>query len=177
VGEVITARAGASDPAFHSDLGDLGRNPTDGRPEGAGRSSVPRVPRPRDLPPKERELVLLYAQAELSARKAEVRGDEIGEIGELVDALTVVRETVLREHPDDWLLRWNLLEALLAGTDASGAPGSPARLALARALEDDLEALELAFAGEQPIATGLRYLRGKASPATGRLTASRLTRP
>ena len=152
VGEVITARAGASDPAFHLALG---RDPADGRAEGAERSTVarvarvPRVPRARELPAKERELMLLYGQAEVAARKVRA--------GELVDALTVLRESVGREHPDDWLLRWNLLETLLARTDTSGAAGP----ALARALVDDLEALEHAFAGEQPIATGLRYLRRK----------------
>jgi phenylalanine-4-hydroxylase len=146
-GEVITARAGASDPAFHLDLG---RDPGDGGAEKGARSSGPLVPRAREIPAKERELMLLYGQAEVAASR--VRG------GELVDALTVILETVRREHPDDWLLRWNLLEALLARTDASGATAP----ALARALVDDLEALELAFEGEQPIATGLGYLRRKA---------------
>jgi hypothetical protein len=160
-GEIITARAGASDPAFQ-------RDPADGCAGEGGRTSVPRVPRTRsvprvprtrELPPKERELVLLYAQAEVAARRAEVHGDEIGE---LVDALTVVRETVRREHPDDWLLMWNLLEELRrVSTDARGGAGQAAARGLGRELEDDLEGLEHEFAGEQPIATGLRYLREK----------------
>jgi phenylalanine-4-hydroxylase len=145
-GEILTARAGASDPLFHLDLG---RDPADGGAGGGGEPSVPRVPRARELPAKERELMLLYGQAEVAARK--LRG------GELVEALTVLREEGRREHPDDWLLRWNLLEAVLARTDASGATAR----ALERALVADLEALELAFAGEQPIATGLRYLNRK----------------
>jgi hypothetical protein len=58
---------------------------------------------------------------------------------------------VLRErHPDEWLLRWNLLESLvkLGQVESLGA-----------ALTHDLELLELRFAHREPIATGLAYLR------------------
>jgi len=54
----------------------------------------------------------------------------------------------LEAFPDDWLLRWNLLESLIK----LGASDQPD-------LVEELETLEVRFAHRQPIATGLRSLR------------------
>ena len=66
--------------------------------------------------------------------------------------LTIFRElhdVLGRQYPRDWLLRWNLLESLVK-RDLRGD--------LADALQAELTLLEREFHGEQPIASGLRYL-------------------
>ncbi|HEX3595186.1 MAG TPA: hypothetical protein VHU80_08795, partial [Polyangiaceae bacterium] len=55
--------------------------------------------------------------------------------------------------PDEWLLRWNLLESLVK---LGERPDLVARL------ERDLERLELHFERREPIATGLAYVRSLA---------------
>ena len=55
----------------------------------------------------------------------------------------------LAEHPDEWLLRWNLLESL---RKVDAAPD------LQQKLRDDLLEIEKTDPDELPITTGLRYL-------------------
>jgi phenylalanine-4-hydroxylase len=60
-----------------------------------------------------------------------------------------VHDCLRRDHPDEWLLRWNLLEAL---HELGVEPER--RTVLAR----ELRRLEERYAGRNPIAMGLRYL-------------------
>ena len=92
-----------------------------------------RVPRPRRWSVVERELERLYVRART--------GD--------ADAVRDVHARLSREYPEEWLLRWNLLETL---TRQHLAPD------LRQRLEAELLKLEVDYAYEQPIASGLRYL-------------------
>lgn len=139
-GEVVTARAGAADPAFHGVLASA-----------VNQQKRLRIPRPRPLPPGERDLLSLYQQAEAAA--GGVRGEE------LVDFFAAIHRAVRRDHPEEWLLRWNLLESLKKAREPGAASGR-GQAALEHDLVSDLETLERAFAHEQPIATGLDSLRG-----------------
>jgi hypothetical protein len=60
-----------------------------------------------------------------------------------------VHRELVRSFPDEWLLRWNLLESLLKVKDHGP---------LSAELKAELERLEVAFDYRQPIASGLRYL-------------------
>jgi phenylalanine-4-hydroxylase len=103
-----------------------------------------RVPKPRSFEPPEQTLIALHAQA------AELR---CGPAGAAAEARLAAMHSVLGQRfPTEWLLRFDLLEAL----HALGAGQGP----LARAMERELEQLELHFDGREPIATGLAYLRG-----------------
>jgi hypothetical protein len=103
------------------------------------------IPRHRALPLREQRLQALYEQAERGHR-AGLAGMQ-GEFPRLLAALG-------RDYPYEWLLRWNLLESLLkAGDDGRTA----------HALRADLERLELQFDHREPIASGLRYLSGRAA--------------
>jgi phenylalanine-4-hydroxylase len=104
-----------------------------------------RVPRPRDLSATNRELLALYERAE----RAHTRGH-----ASVADTFPAIHDRLQREFPDEWLLRWNLLESLLK------AHGDRA---LARSLRAELEGLEVRFDGREPIASGLRYLAKKAA--------------
>ncbi len=114
-------------------------------PEGyypsTGISSVA-VPRPRPLNAQAGELAELYDRALETFREAD--GSRMAvRIERMVDRLDAA-------FPDDWLLRWNLLESLVklgAGAHVTG------RLAAA------LEQLEIRFDHLEPIATGLSYIR------------------
>jgi phenylalanine-4-hydroxylase len=138
-GDVTTAHAGAVDSRYHAD----------------SPFSLASVPRPRVLPPDERAVLDLYERAERAHR------DGLAAVREVFPG---VHDALSRRHPDEWLLRWNLLESLL-----ETAPGS----ALVPTLVDELEQLEIAFERREPIASGLRYLRGEltasARPVGGRL--------
>jgi hypothetical protein len=59
-----------------------------------------------------------------------------------------------QDFPDEWLLRWNLLESLLK----AGAAGP-----LGSRLREELELLESKFERREPIASGLRYLSRSAA--------------
>jgi len=128
-GEPLTAHAGAVDPSYH------------------GETAFPgvRVPKPRALPEVERELLLLYERA----AKAHADGAPA-----MAEEFPRVHDALLRNFPDEWLLRWNLLESLLKVKD-----GGP----LGTTLRSELERLEVAFDYRQPIASGLRYLAGLAA--------------
>jgi hypothetical protein len=54
-----------------------------------------------------------------------------------------------RDFPEDWLLRWNLLEATLKLNTTQPLVSSLVR---------ELEALEIRFKHQEPIASGLSYL-------------------
>lgn len=69
--------------------------------------------------------------------------------GEMEQCFTQVYSALQRDFPDEWLLRWNLLEHLLR---VDALPG------LRRTLQSELEALEIRLQYVQPIATGLAYL-------------------
>ena len=56
------------------------------------------------------------------------------------------------DYPDEWLLRWNMLESLMKVGDEEE---------LSRRLRARLEHLEEAFDHRQPIASGLRYLSSR----------------
>ena len=123
--ELITAHAGASDAAFFPD---------------SEPSSV-RVPKPRALHERERALLALYERS-ISAFR-----ERLG--GAAVSAFAQVHRELAQSFPDEWLLRWNLLECL-----CKLAEGGP----LTRTLEAELRSLELKFSHKEPIASGLRYL-------------------
>jgi hypothetical protein len=101
------------------------------------------VPKPRDFAPAERELIGLYEQALAVLRES--FGSQV------VPRFEVIHRVLSERYPEEWLLRWNLLESLIK----LGEGG-----ALASTLETELERLELYFAHREPIATGLAYLRG-----------------
>jgi phenylalanine-4-hydroxylase len=90
-----------------------------------------RVPKPRPLPERERAMLDLY--------RALAAGSH--DLSSLHTALS-------HADPHEWLLRWNLLERALRAGQAS----------LAGVLRQELEALELHYARQQPIASGLAYL-------------------
>jgi phenylalanine-4-hydroxylase len=127
-GDATTAHAGAVDATYHADT---------------PFSSV-RVPRRRDVPAGESAVLDLYERAE-GAFRAGPRAMAV--------AFTRVHALLERDHPREWLLRWNMLESLLKVTPTD---------ALVPVLQGDLERLEIAFDGRQPIASGLRYLRAVA---------------
>lgn len=128
-GDALTARAGAVDPGYYPET------------EFAGT----RVPKPRDYSDREWALMDLYDAASLAHARgaAAVRTDFPG-----------IHRKLAQSFPDEWLLRWNLLESLLKlDVDCS----------LQRALVDELERLELYFERKEPIASGLRYLSRSAA--------------
>ena len=100
------------------------------------------VPKPRQLDAAQRELITLYDRA-LAALQQAFGGDVVPE-------LERVHRALCEHYPDEWLLRWNLLESLLKlGQGAS----------LMTQLTRELAQLELRYAHREPISTGLRYLR------------------
>ena len=128
-GDVVSVHAGAVDPAFHA--------------AGAGPSA--RVPRPRARPAAERRLLELYERAEAAHRAG---GAPI--LGEFCTILAELD----RAYPDEWLLRWNMLESLLKSRDDGP---------ITRSLRTALERLEVQFDHREPIASGLRYLASDAA--------------
>lgn len=106
-------------------------------------SSPQLVPRPRALDATERTLETLHERASAALH---------GRLGSgAVAVLAELHEQLTRAFPDEWLLRFNVLEALLR----LGERTSP----LASTLEAELESLEERFLQREPIATGLRSLR------------------
>jgi phenylalanine-4-hydroxylase len=122
-GDFVTARAGASDAAFYP--------PTP-------RSRL-RVPKSRRLPDREAHLLALYERAVRAA----------GEGGSVLAEFDRIEAHLEESFPDEWLLRWNLLESLLK----AGHKGE-----LFARLKQELEALEEHYEKRQPIASGLQYL-------------------
>jgi phenylalanine-4-hydroxylase len=120
-----TAHAGASDPEFWP----------------ASEFSSDTVPSRRDFSERERELLELYERALEAFRK--------GVGSQAVPIFEGIYRRIEQEFPDEWLLRWNLLESMLKLDVAAG---------LCDRLKGDLMDLEVRYAHQQPIASGLRYL-------------------
>jgi hypothetical protein len=128
-----------------------------GAPEGHEPATVPSalcVPRPRSFDAAARELIGLYERARSAFRS-------LGG-GELEAACAAVVERLDAAYPDEWLLRFNLLESLTKAGEGA---------LLGEALEADLERLELRFGGREPIATGLSYVRSLVGRGEGRPSA------
>jgi len=103
-----------------------------------------RVPKPRARSEREAALVALYE------RVAALGTSE--EASDALAALEGVHGVLARDEPREWLLRWNVLEKSLE---------VPRAAELARTLAAELEALELEYEKREPIAMGLRFLRGR----------------
>lgn len=101
-----------------------------------------RVPKPRWYRPSERALVGLFERSIDAHRRRQGSALE-GEFAK-------VEEELARDHPDEWLLRWNLLESLVKSGSTS---------ALVATLERELVALERSIGRAQPIGRGLSYIR------------------
>jgi phenylalanine-4-hydroxylase len=137
-GAVTTAWAGAPDAFF---------------PVSAVSSTS--VPKTRTFSEAELDMIGLYDRAIEAFKDAGGRsvGDAVGAIVERLDDA----------FPDEWLLRWNLLESLVKIGE---------RPDLSRRLERDLERLELRYDHLEPIATGLAYVRSLLAPSESRDRAS-----
>ncbi|MDX2055708.1 MAG: aromatic amino acid hydroxylase [Polyangiaceae bacterium] len=100
-----------------------------------------RIPRPRTLPEAQQTLLKLYEQA-IHVFRTELGGIAVGNFANIYQRLE-------RDFPNEWLLRWNLLECL-------------SKLQFEGKLKEDLLAdladLEVRFQHQQPVASGLRYL-------------------
>jgi phenylalanine-4-hydroxylase len=119
---------------------------------GSTEPSPLRVPRPRWFGARERNLLQLYEQA--------VEGWKTLAGTDLVGRFERISEELDRAYPDDWLLRWNLLESLVK-VSAEGT--------LSAHLTHDLELLEIKYLHLEPIATGLAHIRtlvAQKEPAT-----------
>lgn len=136
---VVTAGAGSASPEL---------SPLDPS-ESAALLGRPRltVPKPRNPSASALRLERLYAEAG-SARQQGARGRS---------TLEAVQAELGVSHPHEWLLRWNVLDALIE----LGLSNDP----LARELERQLRELEVYHRGEHPILLGLDYLAAKAVTA------------
>jgi phenylalanine-4-hydroxylase len=104
------------------------------------------VPRPRWFEAREHNLLCLYEQA--------VEGWKSLGGNELVTRFESITRELDRAYPDDWLLRWNLLESLVKVSQQG---------ALTEQLTRDLELLEIKYLQLEPIATGLAHIRSLVS--------------
>jgi hypothetical protein len=107
--------------------------------------SETKVPKPRQFPPEHAQLIELYDEALGALRE--------GFGSELIPKFERIHAELEAKYPDDWLLRWNLLESL-----AKLGKGA----VLGADLTRELERLELRYAHREPIATGLAYVRSLA---------------
>jgi phenylalanine-4-hydroxylase len=139
VPELLTAHAGAQDPAFHPES-----EPSPGS-----------VPKPRELETRERALLSLYERA-IEAFRNQAGSAALPTFG-------AIHRQLAAQFPDEWLLRWNLLECLCKWGESGDSR------AFGRELERELLALELKFERREPIASGLRYLAtvAGAAPTSG----------
>ncbi|MEO7037544.1 MAG: aromatic amino acid hydroxylase [Polyangiaceae bacterium] len=131
--ELLTAHAGATDADFFP----------------PAETSHARVPKPRSRSEREQALLALYERS-IAAFRA-----QLGSAA--VNAFRVVHHELQLAFPDEWLLRWNLLECLCKLAQGAKEEG------LGRTLECELLALELKFSHREPIASGLRYLSALAA--------------
>jgi phenylalanine-4-hydroxylase len=144
-GEVVHVRAGAVDPRFYVDTGD----PDDGVGTAASAAPVVRVPRPRIFPEGERRLLELCTQAE-RAHRAEPQT--------MRAVFARTHAALVRDFPDEWLLRWNLLESLRRVGPIENDEDAGSSRALEAVLVAELELLEVKLDHREPIDSGLRYL-------------------
>jgi phenylalanine-4-hydroxylase len=107
-----------------------------------------RVPRPRTRNAADTEVLALFERAHELFRSA--GGAELARAAEGIVARLDVA------YPDEWLLRFELLQGLVHAGQGAALRGK---------LEADLERLELRFAHREPIATGLSYLRSLSAEA------------
>ena len=126
VGEsVVSCYAGPADPSYwpKSDFANV------------------KVPRPKEHPGMQGGLLTLYERA-LAAWNSSDKTDLVRIFHPLVDTLE-------SKYPNDWLLRWNLLECLCKrGVDDP----------LVDRLRNSLLAIEERFPNTAPVSLGLRYL-------------------
>lgn len=101
-----------------------------------------KIPKPRLFPPAHAQLIQLYDEA------LSVLREGLG--SRVVPTFERIHDQLESHYPDDWLLRWNLLESL-----AKLGKGAELGADLTR----ELERLELRYAHREPIATGLSYVR------------------
>jgi hypothetical protein len=76
---------------------------------------------------------------------------------DLFSRLAAVHQVLARDYPDEWLLRWNLLESLRR-RNGPDADQHGAGATMQRRLRQELGTLEQTFQGREPIASGLRVL-------------------
>jgi phenylalanine-4-hydroxylase len=100
-----------------------------------------RCPVPRERRGDEARLLALYRRA--------LHLWERPQTPELVAGFEAIAEALQSDFPDDWLLRWNLLECLCK---LDKGP------ALANSLRRELLDVETRFPDDAPITTGLRFL-------------------
>jgi len=99
------------------------------------------VPKQHTVPPREHALLGLYETAIGALRSS------LG--AEVVPVFERLHRDLVQHFPDDWLLRWNLLESLQK---------LRLKVELADQLRHELELLEVHYQYRQPIASGLAYL-------------------
>jgi hypothetical protein len=109
---------------------------------GSTELSRTRVPAPRWFAPRERDLLALYERAVEAWRS--MAG------AQLVSSFEQIAGDLDRMAPDDWLLRWNLLESLVKLSEEGQ---------LTLRLTQQLELLEVKHLHREPIATGLSTIR------------------
>jgi hypothetical protein len=122
----LATRAGPADPDYHP----------------ATEFSRATAPRPKDNETAAEEGAVLHLYREA------LRLWENPDAPDLVDGFRRI-EAELSEHPDEWLLRWNLLESL---QKVDREPELQAKL------REDLLEIEKSDPDGLPISTGLRYL-------------------
>jgi phenylalanine-4-hydroxylase len=112
------------------------------------------VPKARLFDATQRERIELHERA-LEAWRSLLGSEVASEFEKIAQRLDAA-------YPNEWLLRWNLLESLVKLGHDAREPGT-----LAHRLQTDLGRLEVRFQHLEPIATGLRYVRslsGASSP-------------
>jgi len=139
---LVTAGAGSASPEV-SPLEPSESAALLGRPR-------PRVPKPKTAPPATLRLERLYGDTR-DARRQGARGRA---------TLEAVHAELGGSYPHEWLLRWNVLEALLD----LGLSNDP----LALQLERQLRELEVYHGGRHPIVLGLDYLKNLPPPPSKR---------
>ena len=130
---VLTASAGSSSPDVSPVESAMGRAPAERQ----------RVPKPKALSAAGTRLERLYARA----REARHGGPGAAA------ALEQVRVELEASCPHEWLLVWNVLDALIELGVAEGP--------LVAALERRLSWLEAHYEGRHPVAAGLGYLSAR----------------
>ncbi len=114
--------------------------------------STKRIPHGKQRLGKERQLLGLYREALALWQTESTSGESLAREEsreQLPTAFAPIATALERDFPDDWLLRWNLLECLCKQDSGS---------ALAGRLRDQLLAIETRFAKDAPISMGLNYL-------------------
>jgi phenylalanine-4-hydroxylase len=124
-GKIVTAYAGAPEGYFEDDF-----------------ESRKTVPGPRRFSAAHLEKIALFERA-VDTFRTRFGAEVAGEVESIASAMD-------RQFPEEWLLRWTLLEGLAR----AGQFG-----ALTSRLENELELLEVRFQRLEPIATGLAYVR------------------